>query len=120
MKLKIENLENFKFFANAYYQKYSNRCWNRTIVSCGETPDWYDFRVAHGGFEWTVKLGKNKDFMPGWPTIVLWRKNSISNVKRLMEGNVSHDILSDKLRWAERISELIDIAVQHNYKLIHS
>ena len=93
MKLKIKNLEKFKVFANLYYAAHSNRCWNRSVVSCDETIDWYSFRVAHGGFEWVVKLGKNPDFVPGWPVEVLWRKNTTTPVRRLMETNVGHDIV---------------------------
>lgn len=120
MKLKIKNLEKFRVFANAYYQTNSNRCWNRTIVSCGETPDWYDFRVAHGGFEWVVKLGKLQDFTYYYPVEILWRKNTTTSPRRLMETAVNHDIISSKEKWAVWVSEIIDMAVSHNHKLIHN
>ena len=120
MKLKIKNLEVFRTYANAYYQSNSNRCWNRVVIGCGETPDWYDFRVVHGGFQWTIKLGKNPDFMPHWPVEVLWKKNSQAAVRRLMETNVDVDVVRSKEKWADWISEIIDRAVSHNHNLIHS
>jgi len=120
MKLKIQNLEKFKTFANAYYQTNSTRFWNRTVTSCGETPDWYDFRVVHGGFEWIVKLGKEPDFMKYWPIEILWRKNTTTSPRRLMETNVDVDVVRSKEKWAVWISEIIDTAISHNHTLIHS
>lgn len=120
MKLKIQNLEKFKTFANAYYQTNCTRFWNRRISGCGETPDWYDFRVAHGGFEWIVNLGKLEDFTYYHPVEILWRKNTTTSPKRLMETSVNRDVISSKEKWAVWISEIIDMAVSHNHKLIHS
>lgn len=120
MKLKIKNLEKFRAFANAYYHTYSRQCWNRAITSCGETPDWYDFRVSHGGFEWLVKLGKSRDFMPGWPVEIHWRNNIAVPFKRLLESNVQFEKIECKLKWAQEISDLIDNAVKHHHTFIHN
>lgn len=120
MKLKIQNLEKFRAFANTYYQTNSTRFWNRAVTNCGETPDWYDFRVSHGGFEWSVKLGKKQDFTNHYPIEVLWRQNLATAPRRLMETSVDIDVVRSKETWAVWISQIIDMAVSHNHTLIHS